>query len=697
MVKNMINKLLRKISLLLMILFGFALNFSLAAQAVIDNDTIRDIKKVSDSINLAKGEYYGSVKNKQVVLEDEYGEANFFLEQAQKKLNARAAGLSLENREGFKSVNEKIEQIAKTIKDKEDPEIMGKMVTEADQLLENLAGVSLNEFPAEAPSFDNGKKIFELNCAVCHGIKGFGNGPAAAALNPKPVNFHDLEFVREKSPYNFYRAIKNGIPGTAMPSWDFQLSRQEKWDVIKYVRAFSQNEQSAKKGKEIFNNFMSENNNLLQQKLSDISYTADRPDPELVKLLKLNKKFAAINDNDLFYLVNYIRNEKTEYPAIKTENLSKKDYLKQTINEIKKILYISREKYLANNPRDAVENSIASYMAFEPIERELGAKDKALARKLELSFNSLKGFYASEGNEAKVNSIIRDIEDGLEEVVATLNTDKYGFALLLQSMFLIMREGFEAIIILMALITFIKKTGPESSGLVKGMYYGIGLGILASIITAFILESVLRYSNFSKEFLEGITVLLAAAILFYVSHWLVSKTQAQQWQNFIKSTLNSALSSRNQLAIVSVGFLSVYREGFETILFYKALYTTSGDANMVSIGLILGSLGLLVLSVLIYRFSVKIPIKEFFLVTGLLLYYMVFSFVGKGLHELQEGNILSITGINHIPEIDLIGLYPTLETTTAQLIVLLAWLAAIAYSFYTRPKTEKVIEKQHVG
>jgi high-affinity iron transporter len=696
--KNTINKLLRIVPFNLMFLMCITLNFNLAALAAVDNDSIKEIKKISELINLSKGEYSESYQsNTNTFLKEEYNEANLFMGQAQKELKTLEKKLSVKN-EAFIKVKDQLNLLDKTIKSKEKPDVLLKHVNDTDQSLEILAGMSLKEFPAIAPSLENGKKVFAQNCAVCHGVKGFGDGPAAASLDPKPVNFHDLEFIQDNSPYAFYRVIKNGVTGTAMPSWEYQLSQQEKWDVIKYVRSFVQDEKSLKNGEANFNKLFANNNDPDLQKMTDITFAADKSNIDLIRLLKSKDKFSAINEEDITGLVNYIRNEKTDYEA-KTPVviLSKAEKLNQTVSEIKNFLYLSREKYIANNSSEAVENAIASYMAFEPIEKELGAKDTKLARKLELDFTSLKGFYSSPENKDKVDSLISEIESGLEKTASTLNTDKDGIGLFLESMFLIMREGFEAIIILMALITFIKKTADKSSKLLKNMYLGIILGILASVGTAVILDTILANSKLSKEFLEGITVLTAALILFYVSHWLISKTQAQQWQTFIKSTLGSALSNRNQWAIISVGFLSIYREGFETILFYKALYTTSTGGDMITFGFFTGCFGLAIISVLFYKFSVKIPIKEFFLVTGLLLYYMVFSFVGKGLHELQEGNLISITPVNYIPQIDLIGLYPTLETTLAQLIIVLAWFGAVAYSFLSRPKAEKLIEKPSSG
>ncbi len=662
------------------------------ANSIVETGSVKEIKKISDAINLAGNEYKLSVENKKIIMQEEYKEANMFLEQAQKNMVALETKISREKKNDFDKAKTQITQIIKIISDKENPEIMLKQVKQADIALENLAGTTLKEFPLLAPSINMGQQVFAQNCAVCHGVKGFGDGPSAATLEPKPVNFHDLQFMRESSPYSFYRAVKNGINGTGMPSWEYQLSLKEKWAVIQYVRQFSFEENSLKKGKLLFDKY----SGFDYSKIIKINDNADKSDQNLFNLLKKEPVFSQESDDNIFNLINYLRTEKTTYKDIKltAENiLSKKENIEKTINEIKTLLDASRKSYNAGNFQEAINNTNSAYLSFEPIEKELGAKDTPLARKLELNFNSLKGFYGTSGNIEKVDALISEIEQGLEKSIMILTVNKQGLGLFLQSMFLIMREGFEAIIIIAALITFVKKATPDTN-LERNIYKGVILGLLASIATAFILESILKNSTFSKEFIEGFTVLLAAAILFYVSHWLISKTQAQQWQTFIRSTLKNALSGKNQLAIASVGFLSVYREGFETILFYKALLTTSNSNQMIVTGFLAGCVALAVISVLFYKFSVKIPIREFFIVTGLLLYYMVFSFVGKGIHELQEGNMLSITGLNYIPEIDFIGLYPTVETTLAQIIILLAWVGAVIYSFISsRLKNEQIIEK----
>jgi high-affinity iron transporter len=203
-----------------------------------------------------------------------------------------------------------------------------------------------------------------------------------------------------------------------------------------------------------------------------------------------------------------------------------------------------------------------------------------------------------------------------------------------------------------------------------------------------------------QELLEGWIMLVAVVVLFWVSYWLVTKIEAQKWQSYITSKMTQAVSTGNAFTLGMVAFLSVYREGFETVLFYKALYLYAGE---VTSGIIPGFLaGCLLLAVIFYvinKLGLKVPIKWFFGFTSVLLYFMAFTFMGKGLHELQMGEALSITVANFAPEISWLGMYPTWETFIGQGILLLAFAGAVIYSFIIQPEVESktlVEETRHI-
>lgn len=235
-----------------------------------------------------------------------------------------------------------------------------------------------------------------------------------------------------------------------------------------------------------------------------------------------------------------------------------------------------------------------------------------------------------------------------------------------QSFIILLREGFEAMLVITALLTYLQRSAHSDKKQV--VYLGTGLALLASAITAYALNTLLKNGGFNQEALEGITMLVASSVLFYVSYWLFSKREAERWQDYLKTKMETALSKGSLWALGFAAFLAVYREGAETILFYQALL---GNAQHFHLALMLGIgsavLVLLVLYSLMKTASLRIPYRLFFTGTAFFLFYMAFYFIGGGLLELQEAGWVAITPINGLPPLAWLGIYPTWESTGAQL------------------------------
>jgi high-affinity iron transporter len=214
---------------------------------------------------------------------------------------------------------------------------------------------------------------------------------------------------------------------------------------------------------------------------------------------------------------------------------------------------------------------------------------------------------------------------------------------------------------------------------------GIILALLASGLTAVVLRTVLSAIPASQEIIEGLTLLVAVAVLFSVSYWLISRVEAAKWQQFIREKVNNALEHGGGRALAFVAFLAVYREGAETALFYQALFNEGSHVVLpISLGIVAGFAGLAVIFTLFYRFGVRIPLRPFFSVTSVLLYYMAFVFTGKGIKELQEGNAVPITTIHGFPTVEALGLYPTWQTLLAQMVLLALFVFAVAKTFWPK-------------
>jgi len=216
--------------------------------------------------------------------------------------------------------------------------------------------------------------------------------------------------------------------------------------------------------------------------------------------------------------------------------------------------------------------------------------------------------------------------------------------------------------------------------------------LAASLLTAVLVETIFELSAAHREMLEGITMAVATVVLFYVSYWLLSKMEVVKWTHFVKSRVQDAVTSGSAFALASAAFLAVYREGFETILFYKALFASAGDVGAMPVvtGMVAGSVALVAVYVAINRFGLKLPLKPFFGATSAFLYAMAFVFAGKGIAELQAGRLVSTTYAPWGPNVPALGIFPTVESLVAQGLLLVLAAAALVWTFIIEPRRLRV-------
>ena len=335
---------------------------------------------------------------------------------------------------------------------------------------------------------------------------------------------------------------------------------------------------------------------------------------------------------------------------------------------------------------EAGDRAFDAYIAFEPLETSARAKKPGLVATMERHFADFKGAVKRDDVAGAKRS--RDaIADGLPSVIDLTQTPSGSWEAFFQSFLIILREGFKAILVIGAVVAFLLKTGHRER--LHSIWVGIILGVVASLATAVVLKTLLAAMPASREIVEASTMLIAVVVLFSVSYWLISKVEAAKWQKFIREKVNSALEHGGGKALALVAFLAVYREGAETALFYQALFSEGPNVGLpLTLGIIAGFAVLVVIFTLFYRYGVRIPMRPFFTVTSLLLYYMAFVFMGKGVRELQEGNLLRITVIPGGPHVEAMGIYPSVETLTAQAILIVLLLFATAKTFWPGHREE---------
>jgi high-affinity iron transporter len=341
---------------------------------------------------------------------------------------------------------------------------------------------------------------------------------------------------------------------------------------------------------------------------------------------------------------------------------------------------------LAGQRQRAQSASLDAYLAFEPLETPLAARDARAVTAVEQAFRDFRATLAS-GDTAQVHAAHQAVDASLAAARRTLTAQSSTSMLFSQSLIIMLREGLEAILLVGALMAFTVKAGvPERK---REMLWGVLAAVGASLATAGILATLFHESAAHREALEGIVMMVAAGVLFSVSYWLISKIEAKKWQAFVGGKIKQALSSGGTLALAAVAFLAVYREGFETVLFYAALFSTGkgpGSTAAIAAGILLGFGLLCVVYYGIQRWGLRLPLKPFFGVTSALLYLMAFSFAGQGIADLQEAGLVPATHIRWVPSVPALGIFPTTQTVAIQSVLALAVVAALVWVFWLEPQ-----------
>jgi high-affinity iron transporter len=215
-----------------------------------------------------------------------------------------------------------------------------------------------------------------------------------------------------------------------------------------------------------------------------------------------------------------------------------------------------------------------------------------------------------------------------------------------------------------------------------------------SVLLWWAAQSLITVTVAQREVIEGVSSLLAVVVLFYVTNWLFEKVYVVDWIAYVKEQVGKALNSGSALALAGLGFTVVFREGFETVLFYQAL-AFDAQASSIWLGFIIGAVIIFAIAYAILKLSKRLPLKPFFAVTGLLLMFLAFNLTGAGVRGLQEAGLVSAHLLAWIPEnlilMELFGVYPTLETTLAQILFLLLLIATFSYSVWRKKKKSALI------
>ena len=631
---------------------------SVSPQSLAIQDSAAIVRRVAATATLAAQEYRIGVVEGRVVAAAEVEEARLFLEESRRTAASLVADSSLDPVATLDSLLALVKGLAT-------PDSLDARVRSFTTALVERYGVSLDELPSRPPDLALGAEVYRASCAGCHGDLGRGDGPLATGLDPRPANLADWEALGDQSPLDYYRRINIGVVGTAMPAFEERLPARERWAVALYSTTLRLPPASGE----------------APERLRDFARTGKMSDAELLDSL------GAAPDGSgggLARLASVRAHQSPSSPA--------GEVLATVRAQVDSAYALAR----TGDP-GASTLALDAYMTFEQVERELRGRDAALAAELEAAFASLRAATtAAAGPE--LHAARERLAAGLERAAGTMGGRLSRTNLFVQSFVIMLREGLEAILIVGALMTFLAKMGASDRR--RHVRSGILAAIVASLLTALALETVFHLSAAHQEALEGATMMVATAMLFYVSYWLLSKMEVVKWTHFVKSKVQDAVTDGSALALGTAAFLAVYREGFETVLFYKALFISAGPGATVSPVLagMLGGFGVLVgVYVAMSRFGLRLPLKPFFAITSAFLYYMALVFAGAGIAELQEGGFVRLTPVGGVPRVPALGLHPTVETLTAQGLLLALAMVALLWTFVIEPRRAVAAERRRSG
>ena len=567
-------------------------------------------KRVLALVDYIGGDYRNAVQGGKVINTDEYQEMTEFSVRSLELFNQLKAQES-----GDKArIEDDLRALAAHIKNKSGEEVVPQLAQEIkDRLIKTY---NIITYPKAIPSFESAKAIYDQNCAQCHGESGRGDGPGATSMQPKepkPANFLDPDLINNLSPFKAFNTTTFGIQGTGMPDFS-ALSEAQRWEAAFYIFSLRFSAEDAGGGRDLAAR-------KLPRDFTSPATLATSSDSELTEKLTA----AAGNPQDAIKILAYLRQgllqERKSEPL-----LTARTHLREAL-----------QLYELGNAKEAYQRAVDAYLdGFELAEPALFAKDAAMGRDLEAQFTEFRGLVRSGAEPARVRDLYARLDAGLLQALDVLGRDETesAYYTLFNSALIIIREGLEAALIVAAIIAVLKAMGATEA--IVYVHFGWLLALLSGIVTWVLAQTVITFSGAQRELVEGFTSLLAAVVLFSVSYWLISKAEAKRWQQFIQARVQEALSGRRLFALVGVSFLAVYREAFETVLFYQALWLQSQNTQAFVIwGFLAGTILVALLVYGIFKLGVKIPLRLFFGASSALLYLLAFVFAGEGIKDLQ--------------------------------------------------------------
>lgn len=607
-----------------------ALMLSFAAAAHAGEADVRRIWQLLDYLAV---DYPGAVKDGAVINASEFEEMREFARTGQTKLAALAP-----HAEQAALVAE-AQTLSNAIEAKKPPTEVASLAKALANHL--LAAYPVPSSPASAPQVAQAAAVYQAQCAACHGATGRGDGLAGLQLEPRPVAFTDKDRARERSTFALYQAISQGIEGTAMPGFG-TISESDRWALAFFIGQFAHDDAEVKAGEKVWSE-----NAAVRAQLTSLDALSRSTQADLA---------GQVGEAPAAATMAYLH----AHPEAVVQNRSLSfDVARQKLAQ-------SVQAYEQGEASRATDLALSAYLdGVEPIEPTLATRDAALMGRIETAMSRYRSLLTGKASMPELQAQLNDI-DGLFKAADTLlGSSADATAAFLGSFTILVREGLEALLVVVAMLAFLRKA--ERGDMLRYVHAGWVGALAMGAVTWAIATYFVSISGASREVTEGLASLFAAVVLLSVGMWMHQKSMAGAWQKYLHDKLSTALSRKSAWFMFGLSFIAVYREVFETILFYAALWE-QGNHHAVLAGLVSGAVVLAIIAMALLRFSARLPIGKFFTWSSALVAVLAVVLTGKGIAALQEAGWLAVSSFSG-PRLDLLGIYPSLQGVLAQLLM----------------------------
>ncbi len=593
------------------------------------------------TLNYISHDYQFAVADGKVISKDEYDEELEFTEAAVKYFNRFSPYWSDKD---SAEIGEAISKLDKLVDAHAPFSEVSALATQTKNRVITASGLIV--VPTKYPDLKNGKIVYRTECSKCHGPQGLGNGPEGKDLNPQPRNFQDNERMKTISPFTAFNTIRLGIEGTGMKAHP-TLTDEEVWDVAFYIVSLrylplSNNPYLTK---------ASTTQMVANTSLGAIAVSSDEDFTEKLKISDTTEATLALAAIRL----NQPAGDESEF-----------------VNTSLKYLDGALTLYLDGRHDEASQLAALSYLeGIEPIEKQLKATDPQVMETLEDQMQNLRKMMDQNRPAVEVKDSINAVRLTVNQVNDILSKKNYSFLVtFLLAASVLMREGLEAFLVILVLLAILKTTALKNykrwihTGWLSALFLGAALWVFGG--------KLLKQQTQHIELIEGVVSFVAVVMLLYVGFWLHGKSEITRWKEYVNKLVQGVVSNKSLAGLAGLSFFVVFREVFESVLFLSALNIESGgkQTNAIVLGVLAALVIVLALATLVLQFSAKLPIPKLFKISSFVMGVLAVVLTGKGAHSFQVMNMLPVHSLP-IPRVELLGVFPTVESVAAQLLILL--------------------------